>query len=385
MISILLAHVIVVVDPAVDAGQFARLIQGLHAQIRDVTFAYEGGVERLSESGSFVAGIEYQGRYNYRSDGAAFLDYYERGPRPDDRQVHSLFQNFGTFEALEAIPDRKLLNASVGNSAGRGGSKSGQSIGANPGKLNRRGSPERMLFLWYFQGLNNPLDTHYEFQGWEDVQGHRCLRVELDEARGDKTRGKSRFRFWIDLERGGHPLSVDWIRELSPGNAGVAFRCRDIQLAQFQDGSDAHFWLPVSCRAESFLGFERKDGRGRFVIMDRPDIVETYHVITGSVVLNHALKDSDFALLANARKHTELKNVRLDVKRSPPFRSDPKAVQKRLDEALADAEGRAAALEASASERVSWDWSRVFSIGLPSAGLILLAVAGFWKLRSNAR
>jgi hypothetical protein len=77
MISILLVHTLVFIDPTIESHQFARLIQGLHAPIQDITFAYEGGAEQLDPSGSYRKGDEYHGRYYYRSDGAAFLDYYE--------------------------------------------------------------------------------------------------------------------------------------------------------------------------------------------------------------------------------------------------------------------------------------------------------------------
>jgi hypothetical protein len=147
----------------------------------------------------------------------------------------------------------------------------------------------------------------------------------------------------IDLERGGHPLRVDWINDYGFGKPGVIDRCRDIQIEQFEDGHNGHFWLPVSCRGEVLVGLERsKEGRGYHMLKDVPDVVESYHIITGSVVLNKALKDSDFDLAAKSRKHNEFKNFRLDTKQGPPLRSDPEAVQKRLDDALTDADSKAA-------------------------------------------
>lgn len=114
-----------------------------------------------------------------------------------------------------------------------------------------------------------------------------------------------------------------------------------------------------------------------------PVQVETYRVITGSVVLNQGLSDADLTIGSAATKYSEFKNIKGEHKqRARPVRTDPKGVQKQLDEALADADSKAGRLEASAPEGTFWNWSRMASFALPILGLGLITWAGMWKWRS---
>jgi len=351
-------------------------MQGLHGQPHDVTFAYEGGVRagegaRAADASLNGYGRDYQGRYSLRSDGAEFLDLYERGLTDDDRQSHSLLQNLGGTSSVTVIPDLKRLIAQPPPG------KSKSSGRARPTTLSRTGCPDRILYLWYFQGLTDPTSMRYEFQGWEDVDGRRCLRVELDSQASGRPEDRDRFRIWIDMERGGHPLKLDQLRE-----ARVFARTRNVRLQPFQDTNGTSVWLPVSGQFETFIWLSKAEKR--IVYYPDPVLVETYAVINGSVVLNRGLSDADLALGSNATKYGEFKDFKgFQNERPRSVRTDPKGVQNRLDESLADADSKAGRLEASAPERIFWNWSNVFSVGFPVLGVALLAFAGIWRWRAG--
>jgi len=366
------------VQEEVDAARFGQLLSGLHEGIRDVTFAYEGGVR--GGGGAGAAGVDlakstqdYQGRYRYRSDGAEFLDLYSRGTNPDQRQEHELLQNLGGRSSLTAVPDLKQ----VGSRSPPSKSKSARVI--RPSALNRPGSPDRILYLWYFDSLTDPTSVRYKFQGWEEIDGRRCLRVELDAQAGARPEQTGRFRFGIDLTRGGHLLKVEFLE----GNEIVA-RSDHIRLEQFTAVGGEAVWLPLSgefgsCQWESVR--EKK-----VVCYQDPVLVESYRIIAGSVVVNQGLKDDDLTIQSNAKRYPEFRGFKADAKNAArPLRTDPAGVQKRLDDSLADADTKAARLEASAPERDYWNLSQLVAVGLPGIGVVLLALAGTWKLRSIAR
>ena len=116
-------------------------------------------------------------------------------------------------------------------------------------------------------------------------------------------------------------------------------------------------------------------------------VVETHRVVAGSVALNHDLKDADLTVATNAKKYSEFKEFKdfkeFQKQRPRALRTDPKGVDKRLDEALADADSKAKRLEASASGEGPGKWSNVLSFGLPSVGVVLLVGAGLWKWKTR--
>lgn len=369
----------IIADDKVESSQFDKLIKGLFEPVRDLTFAYEGAFlggegDRPAEIGAETTKLTFQGRYAYRSDGAVLLDLYKRGIADDERQSHSLLQNLGGVSSLEAVPDLGRLNQ-------RSASKRKASAQrTRPSPLDRPGSPARFLFLWFFQGLTDIHSRHYDFQGWEDVDGRRCLRVELDllAAPHKKAEDLPRLRFWLDMGRGGHPLKVESLR-----NGHAVSRTEHIQLERFDNGKGQPIWLPVSGDCGSLLSGSRQEGKVVLEYHPEPVQVETYRVITGSVVLNQGLSDADLTIGSAATKYSEFKNIKGEHKqRARPVRTDPKGVQKQLDEALADADSKAGRLEASAPEGTFWNWSRMASFALPILGLGLITWAGMWKWRS---
>ncbi len=100
-------------EPAIDAGQFARMIAGLHADVHDVWFVHEGLVsiilpgtsidDLIRDGGIPGASLNYQGRYVYREDGATLLDTFE-----DEHRKTKTVQR----RSVKALLDHKLVVSS---------------------------------------------------------------------------------------------------------------------------------------------------------------------------------------------------------------------------------------------------------------------------------
>jgi len=339
----------------IDADQFARLIQGLHSEIRDVSLVYEGRIE-YPMARTKNQGPQYQAVYALRSDGAILYDVYLRSNDPNQPFTHDTHALLGNkMTSLGRVPDLP----------------SGDPVEkrASPGRLDKPGSIQRILFLGYF---GNPYfrTNGYEFEGWETVDNHRCLRVRF--GAGTETMDETGTRFWIDMERGGHPLKAEW-----HDRGHLTMRTDGIRLKSYPAPGGETLWLPVVGLTSTFA---TTDGYS-----NSPNCKETYEVVEGSVRLNADLPDKQFAVDWNGGMPDSdaLKRIRHEYESIPPFRTDPAGVKANLNRRLALADSQAQQLEASSTAREPWDWSPAIRIMLAVLGVALVIVVGVYKWRSR--
>ncbi len=346
---------------ALDAAQFQRLMVALHEPIQDVTFVYEGGMDKR---GFEELRTRYQGVYSFRYDGATLLDVFNYEASTDKSAIRnvSILLN-GSMTAVSQIRD-------IGNIV------TPQKSRGYPGVLNSSGSAERLLYFWRFRTLQDMETYGYNFLGWESVEGRRCAKVQLFEVPEraiSKINDKPIMRFWIDLERGGHPLKVEFY-------SGDQLRMRTdaIKLKQLPLPSGESVWFPVHAETGSF---SYADGQKTIRSASEPLYVETYDVVNGSVVFNQNLKDDYFRLDLDRDlpRVGRLADFQQDVRYVKPVRTDPAGVKMRLDEQLAEADRQAAMLEASAPEREVWTPTLLIQTALIAAGAATIGLAIFWK------
>ncbi len=368
MLSLLICPIFLaqIDGPAIDATQFKQLIQGAHSIVRDVSFLFEGGSAYIGPRSQIkfdpaLAAINYQGIYAFRSDGSELLDNYVHVNKKKDSFKHNTYFTLGEkYEFVERQPDQARARVM----------KLKHVIGA----LNQLGSPERILFLYYFQG-RDPAAMNYQFLGWEDVDGHRCLKIQMDEVKTINDRpDRPMFRFWIDMERGGHPLRVDSLR-----GDKLLGRTEKIRLAQFptEDGKQ-QVWLPVYGEDLSFAG---EVGEYR----DSPSFRETYSLVDGTIQINRGLKDDQFSLdWKGGMPETEgLKKLKEEFGPTPLYRNDAASVQERLEKKLAEADQQSARLDASAAGRSAWSSATVAQLSVAAVGVLLLVGAIILKRRGG--
>jgi hypothetical protein len=347
--------------PVVDAEQFLRLIQGLQADYQDVSLVYEGSLTDLAS----VLGVEvsetvttsYQGHFAYRVDGSFLRDSYTR---------HLVDNDDGTiFRSTIAALDDRMTRVDYTLDDREKKPREGE---AAPQLLGEAMSPGRFLWIWYFQMLEDPAGLNYEFQGWEEVDGRSCLRVELDRSRGSSRR---KYRFWIDVERGGHPLRVDqvWDGEVVLRTDGIR-----LELLSADDGKE--LWFPVMGRTQQFV---RRDGTGE---MSRsPTMRDQCSIASGTVRINAGLGDKVFSVDWEGLSSTpELDDLRSKAEvPAEPRRFDAESVREDLDRMLAEADAQSERLVASAQP--PW-WRRpgtLAPIGFAILGVVLLVGAAIRK------
>jgi hypothetical protein len=243
---------------------------------------------------------------------------------------------------------------------------------AGLGAMTGPNSIDGFLFFWLFRSIKDIGPWGYEQLGWEEVDGRRCLKVKLNWAPGFKDWYRI---FWVDLERGGHPLKVEDYNE-----KGMTARLDRVILQQFPLGtSGERAWLPVSGVIESF------DWGGES--QTEPVIRSTMQVLDGSVVLNAGLPDSVFKLdPSNPGKPLTAREVQGPIRQayleqpSRQTRVNMKGVDENVDRLVAEAEKQGEALEAPALSRTTWTGTRITQVVLFGVGAALLAAVVYtWR------
>lgn len=351
----------------INASDFTKLMKGLHGRIQDLSFVYEGDVHYPGANTKASQDLDenFQGRYFFRSDDSVLLDAFHRKigrEAPPVNHIRALYK--GMIDHSARMADLKKITNQT---------KSGHSQ-----SLTGPSYPHGFLYTWYFLRLGDPGSCGYRFLGWEVVDGHRCLNVRLDWICGLGGDDDAAYYFWIDIERGGHPLRV----EIRKKNA-VVMRLSEVKLRRFT-AQDESYWLPVAALRQTF------PVEGGFLAS--PVSRETYSIVDGSVLINQGLKDEVFTVRwavdsqGSSRESNALRIAREEFEKTPlmtPFRSDPKGVQERLDRALDLANQQSKQLDASAgAQEEGRSWILVpYVIGIISLCLLISSFFWFWRHR----
>ena len=378
-VSLLLVNLMLLVEqPAVSAEQFQRLIQARHENVKDFSLTYEGetrwkGPPRILDQTADQFGNRFQGFDFYRNRDAAELTeiYSSNFTVPSTVFIRKKSHLKGKSELLSLSPDQKKVNLGVGIVTGNG----------SPGGLSGPDSPHPLIYYWYFASMVDPAEKGYQFDGWEEVDGHRCLRVQFNTGRGRKVSDQNFRRYWIDMERGGHPLRVEFYH-----NGKLSSRTDRIQLSEVSQDGGSPVWFPIVGVLE---GFEWEDS-----FYSSPVLREDIAVVHASVRINQGLDDAVFKIAdvgrpsppAVARQERAGASLALPDKfaktdPAPVPRTDPASVRTRLQKQLAEAEAQAKDLQGPLVARSSaWSGLVLAQTMLGVAGLILLGT-GFWWWR----
>jgi hypothetical protein len=183
--------------------------------------------------------------------------------------------------------------------------------------------------------------------------------------------------FWIDMERGGHPLRADYI--LHPPH--VAMSSYGIELHEFTLPNGKVTWLPISGVADTYVS------NGEYV--KEPVLRETYRLVPTSLMINRGVRDKTFSIRnvdeRGAGSSLVLREEFLSESktRSGRFQTDPASVQEGLERRLADADRKAKMIQASSAARNPWSWTLILQCFFGISGLTLIVVALY--RRSNLR
>jgi hypothetical protein len=363
-------------EPAIDRPTLFALLQRYQSSFRDVSFIHEGTFEmRASGSDEPLHPTQFQTYYAYRSDGATLVDLFSQQlGEPKVRVISSILHR--RLEVLDATPEGELPIAARVPESGPGG----------PGSLGRYDSPERIFLAWYFSTLGDAAEHEIQSLGWEDVDGHRCLKVSMLRQPRPLLKGwvgeLPYIRLWIDPQRDALPIRYEYCRGNELEVRGEITRMERVRLP---DGRT--IWFPSQGRIWGFLG---KGDHGQLVRTKEPTSTETHTILIHTVKFNQGLNDAFFSVKKHALVASDegLRKLQRELESESAGKvrqvgRDPESHRKRLDEALKEADRQSQRLEASSAARSGAGWFGFLTAGMGAFGVILLGAAMFWYWKNR--
>ncbi len=328
--------------PSAEAIQ--RTVADSYDQLGGLSCDYEGraymskvkgptdlGLERVNFSGAFAVGTQKQAI-------ALELFHFYVDPKDGNNNFHKLI--------ICRDGKKELL------SEGPYGSTGGE-IGPNwAHAFDETGSLERIMPInavrCFFQ------DRNYETksEGVETVDGHPCYKLSVRSTQEvmKKFGGSSSVIavYWFDLERGAHPLKIDWY----VNRTAIHSRVVEVVLQRFKL-LERQIWLPV---------------QGKYQLFDEDGSVgwtEYYQVLQSSVTIRELPADRFTAKFKPGTRITDqLRRARYELGQDlrPPPTSRPEA-ERRLNEQIGQADAQKAVLDASrvANEGLNWSYALVLA------------------------
>lgn len=362
-------------DPLPTAEALLEIVDSAQAEFDDIAFVYEGGSKSLHPRPS-RPGIpapdspDFQGVFAYRTTDNSCHEYkflYFDDGSPPSIALASLLGEGMTRETIRTAG----VSGNAPVQTTRGGILAWDRPKVPFRFFHRPMFRLKLSFSIPSEGWPVP-DRHYSCMGWETIDDRRVLKVRLDLSRDPQPEPQDFSLYWIDLERGAHPVRFE-----NYMNGRLRNRVDSIPLAQFPARGDREVWFPVAAREFSYLG---ENG-----ISDEPQIEARYQVVAGTVRLDQGLSDRRFDLSQIPEELSgPLKKLRDNYRKEARESQSQAAVEKRIDKALEETQqlGHGVAVEAPSPSQVEERRVSVFSYAVMGLGVAALVV-GFilWKRR----
>lgn len=344
------------IEGGLDRSQFARLTQSAYSAIRDVEFVYEGEVRWIGDASVSAPRLSldknYQGTFLYRHPSDRLIDTridHMSERRSDGRVAVSEYNGFMDFVGY--FPDDNLVNTPASR------------LAATPISEISPYSPERFFYVATLSAIVLAGDSFgFDDLGWELVEEHKCMKICINlNPKAEDAATHRRLIFWLDPERGWHPLRVEDYQ-----GENLIKRTSDIVLGKFEGADGSSAWLPLRSRTDQFQwGHE---------FHDRPVISESQNVVRDTIHLNRGIPNSRFNL------QPLLASLGGPTPRKP--RLKPEQIDAHLASLLEKAEEQTRMIEASSVARNGWGtWGILQAFVFASGSLAILTA---WFLRRRA-
>ena len=361
-------------NQGLDLEPLRNVMDGLQGDLKDVELIYEGNLIAVDKGGTpDTPESVFQGTFAYRADASAHLDIYRESPgqkAPLSRKV--LVLSKGALEELSFVPDSAT-------------SSSRRPMPGGLASLDRAESPLRlflvprlMQFLRDTGGIRTWNHLRYDCQGWEEIGGHRCLKIRFSRTRSEANAGKyTGYVYWLDMERGGTPIQYHNIVN------DVIWSFSDhIELEAFSLSDGKTYWLPVRGRAGTYLDRKALIASGRvegIVSARNPTYLENYNVMRDTVELNQGLPDRRFSIdWSGSARTARLRSAQARLDAALRQSKSP-APERIIDAVLAEADDQARLLDASAPSRERWSGTTLGMLLLTVVGSVSLSIAAYLK------
>lgn len=276
---ILLSSIIGITENTIpDAPTF---IDSIYEKMNDTFFEYEGLAKvKIPAADAWHDKDNFSGSILFRKDGAIKLESIHLVTSPNSEPMKKHFM-------LSSLKGMSLKYE--GHDDLRGAEKKVSSFT----EMYYPGSISRIYMVPYIQALAYSPKTRLVHEGDTVIDNHKCEIFSFVMGKDYETttikNASGLFRFYLDMERGGHPLKA----ELIIANE-INWQVGGIQLEQFATPTGAKFWLPTSGRFETLFPrnskYEGEYKPGEVVNL------ETYSVMKGSVKINKLPDDKMFIL-----------------------------------------------------------------------------------------
>ena len=269
-------------EPAMDGPTVFALLQRYHSSFRDVSFIHEGKLE-YTDAGSASPIPHADSRHFMPIEATVrrsliFSANKRASPRvaPSPQSCTAAWSGWTRrrIGTLRSVPGSRRLDP------------------AGPGRWGDQ-SPERIFLAWYFPTLGEPAEHDFKVLGWEDVDGHRCLKVSM--LRQPKKLlqgwhgGLPYIRLWIDPQRDGYPVRYEYYRGDDLHIRGEITRMERVQVPEGRA-----IWFPTQGKVWGFVG------QHGLAVHKEPAYTDTHGVLIHTVKFNQGLKDSFFSVKKHA-------------------------------------------------------------------------------------
>ena len=356
---------LVVDEQRLTSHQFAALLKAAYAPFEDIEMLFEGTSLRVDNTEDGF-NRKFQGVFAWRSQGeAVYLDLYRRPNAPTSpfmRITAALLRS--EIRRKERWPDQGIINPPT--DVIRGGSRT----------LNDIETPLRFLLMPILSSVDSFESVGFVHHGWEQVDGWKCAKIDIDEVQGVSGANRPFMRMWIDVDRGMHPRRIQFWRE----NQLVA-ETNSVRIEQLELADGRRIWFPVY--AESYNG--------------NPAVSKTVsrticYVVKDTLRINQALPDSRFDVewKARSRQYAALRKTAQDFEETlqreePVARAtgdrDPRGVRELLEFRLLEADKQARQLESSSPDRETISGVHWLVAGFTLIGVVALGYGIYRNVR----
>ena len=344
-------------DDPMDATAFLNVIDQLYSPIRELEFQYDSTV-RPAHHKFTGKPFEITGSYRYSREGGYRLDYTVSEIGRPDVAVSTASQ--GGIQKTRTTQAGNPSHATVS--------------GHMPGELQSPGQPGRLIYLTFVRDYAAQIHGSFQSFGKEEVNGHECLKVAFDQFQGVTQ------TFWIDLQRGEHPLKWEFTR-----GGKVHIRVKDVELARFKAGSDTEVWIPIKALATGHL-MRVSPPPAPLQLFSEPVVVEVIAIRPETVKVNQILAanamDVQFEKGGFVKDYTKgTVSIHGGPESLPTKLNDlsPQSAQEIVDQGIEEAETQVRGLQAGSPSRDPWAGARIWIV--PMIALAVVALAGAYWLR----
>lgn len=280
LVLLAMLKMLVITTQVDEARAFLQIIEAQTIHDVDFYLEYEGQfkfpvlsdqkINKLADDGIYNS---YSGSFRYRNERAAIVDIFHKvAPRNELSR-----QTLATFGGRSEVFSRNDAS----------GSQGGKIVASHPEQFVFPGSYGRIFLISKLKGLLQDSRNHFTLEPSQMFNKRSCEVVSL--VRGEGTLAEVS-HYWIDLERGGHPIKMEIYRDGKLSSRTV------VRLDAFANPGKEDVWIPVSGICESFRGTTKETADDFY---SYPSNVEEMEVVRTTVVFEKSTSDDKFKIKFN--------------------------------------------------------------------------------------